>query len=209
MGFSLTVSVRSPRLKDEMHEFLLRSYKPWSELVDGDDVPDHFRGPYIDDQLDAPGKCCIGFDYEPVTGAEREYHFSLVRWMALRIGKRRSKFRGEDLELDVPVPYVLFDGIEASPILVQSEWPDVPNILRPHVYDSLGMRADDSVAKELAWYCLPNGVFERVSATHHRRHPDVVREALVQEGLSGAQAILQDIRAQIGQLDVLWTERKG
>lgn len=208
MGFSLAVSVRSPRLKEEMHEFLIRQYKPWSELVDGEDIPDHFQGPYIDDQLDTPGKCCIGFDYQPVTGAEREYHFSLIRWMAIQIGKRRSKFRGEALVLVTPVPYVLYDGIELSPVLVQDEWPNVGPDLQPHVFDALGMKVDETVARELAWHFLPDGVFERVSATHHGRPPDSVSEALVQEGLAGAQEVLLGIRSQIAQLDALWKESK-
>jgi len=207
MGFSLSVSVRSHRLKEEMHGFLLSSYKPWSELVEDDDTQDSFQGPYVDEELDTPGKCCIGFDYHPVPGAEREYHFALVRWIALQVGKRRSSFRGEGLSLPTPVPYVLFDGIEASPVLLQSRWPTVDPVLRPHIVDNFGMRVDDSVAEELAWYCLPEGVFEKVTATHHGRHPDSVREALVKEGMGGAQELIDGIRAQISELDTLWRER--
>lgn len=208
MGFSLTVSVRSQRLKDGMHEFLLKKYKPWSEFLDDDEVPDHFQGPFIDDQLDTPGKCCIGFDYEPITGPEREYHFALVRWMALQIGKRRSKFRGEALELNSPVPYVLFDGIEAMPVLLHTEWENSGPDLQAYVCDALGMKVGETLAQEMAWYCLPDDVFGRVSATHHGRPSGEVSQALIHEGLEGAQEILQEIRAEIARLDVLWKDLK-
>lgn len=208
MGFSISVSVRSQRLKEDMLSFLLELYRPWSELAQGEDVPDHFQGPFVDDQLEQPGKCCIGFDYTPISGPEREYHLAIMRWVAIQVGKRRSKFRGEGLGLSSPVTYLVYDGIEAFPILLQSEWPKVPDDLQGYVCDSLGMKVDDSVAREMAWYFLPQGVFEKVSATLHGKSSNEVREALVQEGLQGAQDMLQGIRSQIARLDVLWKDRK-
>jgi hypothetical protein len=207
MGFSLSVSVRSHRLKEEMHGFLLTHYKPWSEIVEKEDLQDHFEGPYLDDELDTPGRCTLGFDYDPaVNGAEREYQFTLIRWIAIQVGKRRSTFRGEGLTLPNPVPYVLYDGIEAVPLLIQAEWSKVSIALRPFIIDGLGMKVDD-VGQELAWYCLPEGVFERVTATHHGCSSDAIREALVKEGMVGALKFLQSIRTQVSQLDVLWRER--
>lgn len=209
MGFSLAVSVRSRRLKDEMQDFLVGAYKPWSELS-GDGATSHFQGPLIDDQLDVPGRCCIGFDYEaPTTGAEREFHFALVRWIALQVGKRRTRFRTDDLTFKAPVPYVVYDGHETEPVLLQAEWPAPQRGLQGYIYDSLGMCTDDSVVRDLAWLCLPEGAFQRVSTFHHGDKSAEVEEALIQEGLPGANEVLDKIRMQLARIDLLWKDERS
>lgn len=189
-----------------MHRFLLNQYRPWSALVGGCDTVDNFQGPFIDNQLGSPGKCSIGFDYEPIMGPEREYHFAIVRWIAIQIGKRRSAFRSEGLRLSFPVPYVVLDGSEVLPILLQAPWDENTLHASSHVCDPLGMRVDDHFVREFAWYCLPPDVFDRLAGALYGKTPGAIRKALIQEGLPKAKEILGGIRAQITRIDVLWHE---
>ena len=215
MGYSMSVSVsaRSHRLKSEMYEFLQRLYRPWSEIVsvfsedDEDDIQDLFEGPFIDgDLVSAQGKCLIGFDYHPTHGPEREYHYALTRWMAIQIGKRRRRFRSDDLTLKRPVPYYVYDGFEAMPILLSEDWPKPSKELEPYVFNMLGMPMSDHIVRELAWFFIPMEGFSTVSLKHFQKSGDEVREALLSEGLEGAQFFLQVIQAEIGRLDVLWRD---
>lgn len=190
-----------------MYEFLLERYRSWSQVLDERTLDDAFQGPFLDEDLGLPFKGCIGFDYDPVVSSpEREYHFAITRWMAIQIGKRRSKFRNEGLDFPKPVSFVLY-GDEPIPILVQSDWVDVPEAVQPFVFDSLGMRVDSVSERELAWYCLPENVFEKVTTTLHGQAAEVIREALIEEGLPGARDTIQLIRSQITLLDIVWRDR--
>ena len=213
MGLSVSVSVRSQRLKDVMYEFLQRLYRPWSDVLEelGDDdddfeVLDFFRGPFVDSELDSPGKCLIGFDYEPVAGPEREYHYALVRWIALQVGKRRRTFRSDNLKFAQAVPYYVYDGIEAKPILLASEWPNLSKELKIHAYNNLGMSVGDEISRELSWLCIPYEGFSRVATIYHGQSSEAITEGLIQEGLEGAEVLLSIIRTQIARLDVLWRD---
>lgn len=64
----------------------------------------------------------IGFDYN-ACDPERDYIFSVTRWMALKIGKTK-KFKS----LDIEVPYYVYDGGHCGddrwPLLVDTVWKD-------------------------------------------------------------------------------------
>lgn len=202
MGYSVSVTARSSRLRDEMYAFLLERYRSWSQVLNERSLDDAFQGPLVGGTM----KGGVGFEFDPVVSApEREYHYALVRWMAIQIGKRRSKFRSEGLGFARAVPFFLYGG-EALPILLQAEWPETTEVLQAFVFDGLGMRVDNATERELAWYCLPENVFERISATHHGQPSTQIQEALIQEGLPGARETLQIIRSQIALLDVVWRE---
>lgn len=200
MALSLAVAARSHRLKEAMLDFMSRLYVPWSTLTE-EDRPDCFSGPLAD-----PSKPLVGFNYEPTSGPEREYHFAIARWMALQIGKRRSKFRFDGLNFTSPVPYVVFDGIELCPVLLQVEWPSTVNGKRRYLVDGLGMRMDEAYVNELAWHCVPEEAYSIVSVTHHGQTPEAISDALIQAGVPGTQETLQAIRTQLAKLDVLWRE---
>lgn len=187
-----------------MHEFLLEFYRPWPEVV-GEDRPPIFSPPTTDPTF-AHGACVVGFDYGGIGLIEREYNFALVRWMALQVGRRRRRFRGEGVTLEKPVAYVVVGGYEPWPVLLDTEWPDFPVDMRWWVTDQLGMNTDDYVVRELAWYHIPANAHTMITATHHGRSSEEVREALIQSGLEGAQQTLHIIRAQIARLDLLWRD---
>jgi hypothetical protein len=178
-----------------MLEFLSDFYLPWTEIQE---CASCSLGP-LNEQYLGTGKCLIGFDYSMSSLVEREYVCTITRWMALQIGRRKSRFRGGTLER--PVPYYVYDSNEARPIL-GPEWVD--SGFPWGLYDNYGIRLGEVLARELAWHNIPKGAYEKIGATHHGRSSEEVREALIQEGLEGAYNTLNLMRAQITRLDVLW-----
>lgn len=204
MMYSISVTARSKRLRDEMYEFLQRMYRPWAEVIDDDD-DGFFSGPLVDQDLGDSSGLRIGFEYQAGEAPEREYHFALMRWMAQQVGKRRAHFRIEGT-LPQAVPFVVFDGIETLPIFVEGEWTadgGVPGQL----VDAVGLYLDDHVARELAWLYLPFGTFIKVNSHQHHGDPEAIKEALIHEGLDGAYCCLSIIREQVVQLADLWATR--
>lgn len=176
-------------------------FTPWGEIVD--DHHTSFGPPKIDDELARSQGCCtLGFDYSTATGPEREYVFSIVRWVALKIGRRRRQFKG--LILDDPVAYWCPEGTTPQPVLVLDEWsgvsPDVP------VYSLLGVPVSYKTIRELAWYHIPDGAHERISATHYGHPSQEVKEALIEAGWDGAKETLRIIEAHIARLEAFWSE---
>lgn len=203
MGYSISVSVRSQKLKTAMFEFMLEQYRPWPIVIDAEE-DSRFEGPLVDNMVAAQGKCIIGFDYPNlIESAEHEYIFSIVRWMAIRVGKRRSIFRMDGLELPKPVPYYVYDGLEPSPILLEDEWEDVPLELLSCVHTRLGMKITPEVARELAWRYLNDEDFLKAAKPGLSR--EEVKEALIAAGLEDANQVLRIINAEIARLDVLWS----
>lgn len=186
-----------------MFEFLLEHFLPWPELL-GEESLARFRGPSTDNLEAAKGKCIIGFDYPNlIEGPEHEYVFSVVRWVAIRVGKRRRTFRFDGLELDKPVPYYVFDGLEPSPILLEDEWENVPPNLLSCVHTRLGLRITPQVARELAWRFLDDEAY--LKAAYPGMTQEEIRETLISTGMEDAQEVLTTIRHEIARLDALWT----
>jgi hypothetical protein len=198
--YTVSTPVRTAALKDKMLGFLETHYRPWNAIVE---VTGHrFEGP-----LGANGRCTIGFQYQPpVSGAEREYNYAVLRWIAIQVGRRRSTFR--EGKFVRPVPYCVYDR-EIWPILVNEEWTKVPKSLSWCVHDKLGVGVDAGVANELAWYHIPREAFLVVSAANMKQHwpSDMISETLIQSGLDGAQKVLAVIRAEIARLDLFWQTR--
>jgi len=196
MGYSVTVSARSSRLKDQMADFLSDVYRPWTDISDED----------VDDaQFDGPlhmGKASLGFDYTSEGGPEWEYSFAFIRWTALKIGRRRRRF-GPHL-FKTPVPFIM-PPAGPRPVLIDTEWPRHPP--EPYeccVVDQFGLLTCPHPARELAWYHIPEGSYGRISATHSGKPISAVREALILSGIERAKVVLQYIRAEIARLDALW-----
>lgn len=186
-----------------MFKLLVDAYTPWSEIAD-DCQYTTFSEPRIDDELlHASGQCILGFDYTTAVGDEREYVFSVIRWVATKVGRRRRQFRSENIVLERPVPYWRPAGFETRPILVAEEWEAVPGI---PLYNRYGVSDEGQTVRDLAWYHIPDGAHERVAATHYDKSPQEIRDALVKTGREGAMAALQLIEAHICRLDTLWAE---
>jgi hypothetical protein len=201
VGHSISVTVRSQRLKEAMFGLLADLYHPWPEIVD-EDGPPAFWGPLIDDLACSQGKCLIGWDHQPVDGPERLYNFSLIRWIAIRVGRKQKRFRGDNLSLNRPVPYWVQDGERACPIC-----PDGGGVLVPTgvpLYDRYGLPIGPKAAQELSWHYIPDVAHGVISATHHGKPLDEIQQALMNAGMPGALASIRVIRSEIAKLDVLW-----
>ena len=195
MGCSVNVSARSRSLKDRMASFVSDVYRPWTDIdEDGDDT-----------QFDGPlhrGKLGIGFDYTAGSGSEWEYSFAFMRWVALKIGRRRCHFEGHTFK--VPVPYIT-DSTRVRPVLIDEVWSESsPEPYKCCVVDQFGLLTCPHPARDLAWHHIPEGTYERISATYQGKSTEDIQEALIQSGIERARVVLQYIRAEIARLDVLW-----
>ena len=186
-----------------MFDLLSESHYTWPEVIDEDREP-NFWGPLVDDLASAQGRCLIGWDHHPVDGPERLYYFSLVRWVAIQIGRRMRRFRSEGLNLKKSVPYIVHDGLQTIPVFIDSEWSTgAPGSL----CDRYGVPLGPQVLRELAWHHIPMGAHSVISATHHGRSIEEIRQAFVTAGTPGATKTIRTIRGHIARLDVLWSER--
>jgi hypothetical protein len=183
-----------------MADFLANVYRPWAE-ISNESPTAQFRGPT--DELDySYARCELGFNYQAAGGAEREYVYAVVRWMALQVGRRRRRFA--EGGLDSPAPYYGYDEGVVLPVLLGEDWPSPPKGFRPYLVDQFGLPVDSEVARDLAWFHLPVGTYERISVTHHGKSPKDIREAFIQSGVERAKVVLQFIRAEVARLDALW-----
>jgi len=116
MGYSIGIRPRSKKLRDKLLTFMRAHYRSWPVLSTGKEG-DCYAGAPTDDPSYDHGKFILGLDYGVCSGWEREYAFTLVRWMALRIGTNRRAF-SNGIHLEVPTPFMVYDGYETWPILV-------------------------------------------------------------------------------------------
>ncbi len=202
MSYSVSVTVKDTITKERMLEFLEDSYRPWYDILEEDGDGDFFSGP--SSMHGRPSH--IGFSYESPVGPERSYNYSILRWIALRTGRRRKHFKSGDFV--EPVPYFMLwspKEHQAFPIIPEdTRW--IPNAYQDFVVDRYGLLKDDRTARELAWRNIPIEIFGRVSVTHYGQSPENIKDALIRSGIERARVILQFIRAEISRLDVLWND---
>lgn len=138
MGYSFSTPCKSLKARDKMFAFLEKHYHPWGDLAapfkeDLDKSPTNIlplfswdtrtRGPLTEGLSYDHGKCKIGFDYGAgLCEGERYWMYNLCYWMAQRVGRR--KVLGRKAPGCGAVPYVLYDGFDAWPVLERSEFAD-------------------------------------------------------------------------------------
>lgn len=133
MGYSISVPLKSKKARDEALCFLREHFKSWTQVkpdltgaisvtvFDEDPDMDWTRGLCSDGELSYDhGKHRIGFNCTLSGGFIGEYAWAVLRFIALRWGRVRKlkKFTGTD---DC-VPYVVYDGCEAWPVLQRDAW---------------------------------------------------------------------------------------
>ena len=111
MGYSIAAPCQSKVLRDKMLGLLKREYREWPVLRGHPERGSALRGPLSRGLSYHRGKCFIGFDYGPPPDGEREYAFSIVRWVALRIGCKNPE----------GLPYYVYDGHENIALLVDAD----------------------------------------------------------------------------------------
>jgi len=116
MGYSIAVRVKSKTLRDQMYQFLQVNYHKPSEVFKELGY-DSSRLVLDGNMAYDSGKCSIGFNYSCMDEAENQYVYCVLYWIALKVGKRRPFNK-----LGASVPYIVYDGYEAWPRLLRSEW---------------------------------------------------------------------------------------
>lgn len=137
MGYSIGTQARSLKLRQRMLDFMDAEYRSAGVLAGDPDALAHSSPPRVDmDYL--RGKRVIGVDYSGLAGFERAWAYSLVRWMSLKIGTRRSQYGCLKKNLDGPVPAMLTDE-EPWPVIVADSLEGIDSALHWCCTDSLGV----------------------------------------------------------------------
>jgi hypothetical protein len=192
MGYSIAAHATSIEALRKMKAFMVKNYQPPSKLFGGDwdaarfatnDAPEGERLSYDHNRL------AVGFDYN-CADPERDYIFSVVRWMALKLGKKR-KFKGLGL-----VHCYRYDGYEFTPVVTDS---NVPENWKWAVTDAVGFRP---ISHQFL------GVPAYNEAVKNGRQKAFLREHLAylkDYGLD-AEKIDSTTKKELDRLDKLWKE---
>ena len=117
MGYSTTVTMRSPKAKAKMLAFLERHYRAGSDL--NPELAGQWRDPTRNMEDNEGLKVGI---YKDGGGNQylQLYSYCSILWIALRAGKRRLYHKR--LGIREAVPYWTHDHCEGYPVLIRSEW---------------------------------------------------------------------------------------
>jgi hypothetical protein len=179
MGYAVTAPCKSYKAKAEMLAFLKEHFRSPDTFIDNMD-DDGLYGP-VGEGLDySHGKCEVGFEFTSWSPA-REFAIALCRWMALRMGRRRKlkPFEGHKCGIRAVIPYYVYDGCEAVPVRLESEWFDkAPEECKSWTFvDEHGWTDDTFFAKEMAiglypdnWGKAMHDELKRLSKLWEERH---------------------------------------
>ena len=199
MSHLVSVAIKNVATKERLLEFLGAVYRPWFEVLDDGESESEFSAP--SSIQDKPTH--IGFEYEDRVSPEWAYNYAVIRWIALRAGRRRKQFK--QYTLSEPVPYLTHwsdEGSQTIPVILEGTCQS--SALRNLVSDQYGIIVNDRTARDLAWYNIPEDIYGRISILHLGEPSSNIREALIRSGVEKAKVILQFIRAEVARLDTLW-----
>jgi hypothetical protein len=140
MGYSIAVPVKNNDLKNKMLSFLDKEYKPWSTM-DNRWKNDYASHPTDDLDYDN-GKCRIGFNYNTAY-PERFYIYTILRWMVLKVGKKRKH-----KSFDTNILYYVYDGCEISPVVIKDTMP-VPKDYQWAIVDQYGWKPSNKFDRSI------------------------------------------------------------
>lgn len=120
MGYSISCPARSKKLRDQMLDFMEANFKSW-EALDGKEPSEYDIVPTMHLGYDN-GKCRIGFNYGPMRSGHRAYVYAVLKWMCLRVGKRKRLCVMHGTDVFDSVHYYVYDGHDACPIGLISEF---------------------------------------------------------------------------------------
>jgi hypothetical protein len=116
MGYSIAIRARSITLRAKMLAFMTTNYQSWPALMGHPDGPCYASSPTGDLSYDR-SKLALGLDYGVCSGWEREWAFTIIRWMALKVGSNRKTF-SNGIKVPTPTPFMVYDGYETWPLIV-------------------------------------------------------------------------------------------
>lgn len=229
MGYSLAVKTRNPKLAKKMLSFMGEHYRDWSRVI-GQGKNSYSVRPLCDDISYGQNKGVIGFDYSAVHGWERAYVYSLCRWIALKIGVKKSRFSKETVTPNVfekGVPYISYDGYEHWPIFVASSEKEAKATLPRSIWwcatDRYGLYLGEATSGALVDAALENLIFDKDlykkmqvdweklgpwpedrSSKEYDRHLEKYKAVKRKHAKPEIRKVLPIVRAELKRLDDLW-----
>lgn len=138
MGYSIGVEVRNGVLRDRMLRFVNREHRPHGIIRGQRELPQYSTEPRDEVSYSLPGQRIIGIDYgSGLFGFEREFVYTWIRWIALKVGKGRKAFDSPACAFSKAVPCLLTEEA-VWPILVKPV-NAVPANLAEFCTDALGV----------------------------------------------------------------------
>lgn len=127
MGYTISIPIKSKKLRIKFFKFMERNYRRWSVVTGKDPNEWHgSSGPPTDEVFERPTS--IGFDYQSgMGGFERDYLYSVIRWMAIKVGDRLTEMDTDDqpevlVSFPQPIPHYNYDCDPfETPVLVVTE----------------------------------------------------------------------------------------
>lgn len=140
MGYTIATPVKSEMAKCKMMAFLKKNFRHFPELEGRKKTAAvYYYGPIPNGKKCGlsydSGKCRIGFDYN-ASGYERDYIFTICRWIALKVGRLYTFPTKNRADLQGDFPVIVYDGDEATdPEKGAGPWP----ILLDNLSDEQGV----------------------------------------------------------------------
>ena len=116
-----------------MFSFISENYRSFASLGFNENF-DGASNPGTGDTLDYcnDGKRQIGFNYQAWSTLGRRYVFTLVRWMAMKCGrKKKSKALFNGHKITERVSYYIYDGYENTEIFPAELYPGERSVVDP------------------------------------------------------------------------------
>ena len=230
MGYSISIQVSSIKIRKRMLHFMEQNFRRWCTVCGS--KPDEWQGSAsnpTDDIFNRPK--AIGFHYQSgMYGFERDYIYSVLRWMAIKVGVRRSKMKTDETDegeevatFPEPVPYYNYDGDPTfTPILVVTEEQAtaLTKNQRHWAVDEWGIRIGSTVVDSQIMSCIgisgPNGpdiLTESKALGEPPKEDGKEREAWFDRRRvvylkylkPEIDTNIEQIRQEIRRLDQLWT----
>jgi hypothetical protein len=160
VGYSIAIRARNPKLRKKMVKFMAKNFRNWSDVLGEGDSISSRPGLGVEGTLDYDrAKDAVGFDYAShCHGWESCLIYSATRWMAIKIGKTKSRFQKDAVTpniFDKPVPFMVYDGYQAWPIIVVRDLKEamrLPKTARWCATDKLGVYIGPEVNRILTTY---------------------------------------------------------
>lgn len=137
MGYILSTQARNKNLAASIAEFLSEKAVSWARIAHRNDLPwnpdrREFQSD-IDEKMffEAVGRRVETYYGSGLLGWDRVYTYTLIRWVALRVGSTRKDFgsdqeEGKTIYLPIGVPFYHYDGEDRNIAIFQADAPTPP-----------------------------------------------------------------------------------
>jgi len=225
MGYSMGARARTAALKEQMLAFLREHYRCWPQVTGEDEKHWWYNSSPPKGSPDLSydsAKLALGFDHSGLHGWERFYLYTVSRWIALKVGRRKRRFSEvTPQELPEPVSYMTYDGDTHWPVIVRTveEAVNLPKGQRWCATDPLGLPTGPRRYPRASSYALEalldvkelDQVFGAIQADlaelpkggdRIKLHEDIRFKHLKPKVMEG----FAQVRAEMERLDQLWSE---